>query len=279
LGLAAISYDPPEILAAFSRQRGITFPLLSDAGSSTIKAFGILNPAVEWAFGPEKDDPSVVAEVRKYVSGGQPFPAMVGMAFPGTFMLDRRGRVTSRFFEELYVERNTTSSVMTRFGAGTVPVVGAKISTGQLDLTTFPSDASISAGNRFSLVFDISPHAGMHVYAPGAAGYKPITVTIAPQPFVQVQPLRYPPSEIYFFKPLNERVPVYQKPFRLIQDVLLEATPQAQTALQGKESLTITGTLEYQACDDKVCFNPATVPLSWTFSLRPLIRERPTAPR
>jgi hypothetical protein len=279
LGLAAISYDPPETLAAFSRQRGITFPLLSDAGSSTIKAFGILNPAVEWAFGPDKDDPAVVAEVRKYVSGGQPNPVMVGIALPGTFMLDHRGRVTSRFFEELYVERNTTSSVMTRLGAGTVPVAAAKISTGQLDLTTFPSDASITAGNRFSLVFDVVPHSAMHVYAPGAAGYKPMTVTITPQPFVQVQPLRYPPSEIYFFKPLNERVPVYQKPFRLIQDVLLEATPQAQKALQGKESLTITGTLEYQACDDKVCFNPTTVPLTWTLTLRPLIRERPIAPR
>jgi peroxiredoxin len=40
LGLAPISYDPPEILAAFSLQRGITFPSLSDIGSSTIKAFG-----------------------------------------------------------------------------------------------------------------------------------------------------------------------------------------------------------------------------------------------
>jgi peroxiredoxin len=277
LGLAAISYDPPDTLAAFSRQRGITFPLLSDAGSSTIKAFGIVNPAAEWAFGPDKDDPAVVAEIQKYVSGGRPNAAMVGMALPGTFMLDRRGRVTSRFFEDLYVERNTTSSVMLRLGAGAPPVAATKISTGQLDLTTFPSDPSISVGNRFSVALDVVPHAGMHVYAPGASGYTPIRVTIAPQPFVQVRPLQYPPSEIYFFKPLNERVPVYQKPFRLILDVLLEATPQAQAALQGKETLTLTGTLEYQACDDKVCFNPVTVPLTWTLTLRPLVRERPAA--
>lgn len=279
MGLAAISYDPPETLAAFSRQRGITFPLLSDAGSSTIKAFGIVNPAVEWAFGPDKDDPAVVAEVRKYVSGGRPSATMVGMALPGTFILDRQGRVTSRFFEDFYVERNTTSSLMMRLGAGAAPVAATRISTGQLDLTTFASDASIAAGNRFSLAFDVLPRAGMHVYAPGASAYKPITVTITPQPFVQVRPLEYPPSEVYFFEPLNERVPVYQKPFRLVQEVLLEATPEAQTALQGRESLTITGSLEYQACDDKVCFNPTTVPLSWTVTLRPLVRERPTPPR
>ena len=37
LGLAAISYDSVETLAAFSRQRGITFPFLMDTGSETIK--------------------------------------------------------------------------------------------------------------------------------------------------------------------------------------------------------------------------------------------------
>ncbi len=274
LGVAAISYDSPERIAAFSRQRGITFPLLSDFGSSTIKAYGILNPAAGWAFGPEKDDPVVVADVQKYVAaaGIRPSPGMVGMAFPGTFMLDRRGRVTSRFFEDFYVDRNTTSSVMMRLGSGTPPVAAAKISTAQLEITTFPSDAEVTVGNRFSLAFEVSPHAGIHVYAPGASGYRPIAVTIDPLPFVQLRPLQYPPSEIYFFKPLNERVPVYQKPFRLVQEVLLEGTTQAQKAFQGKESLTLNGTVEYQACDDKVCFNPVTVPVTWTLTLRPLVR-------
>ena len=100
-------------------------------------------------------------------------------------------------------------------------------------------------------------------------------MAIAPQPFVRVLPLTYPPSQIYFFKPLNERVPVYEKPFTLVQEVVVEGHPQAQAALRGKESLTLTGTLEYQACDDKVCFNPTSLPLSWTLSLRPIIFERP----
>ncbi len=200
------------------------------------------------------------------------------MAFPGTFMLDRQGRVSSRFFEDFYIDRNTASSVMLRLGAGMTPVAATKISTGQVEITTFPSDTAVAPGNRFSLAFDVAPHAGMHVYAPGASGYKPVSVTIAPQPFVQVRPLQYPRSEIYFFKPLNERVPVYQKPFRLIQEVLLEGTPQAQAALQGKESLTISGSVEYQACDDKLCFNPASVPVTWTLTLRPILRERPVVP-
>lgn len=47
---------------------------------------------------------------------------MVGIAFPGTFILDRKGRVTSRFFEDFYVERNTVSSLLVRLGANAAPV-------------------------------------------------------------------------------------------------------------------------------------------------------------
>ena len=116
LGLAAISYDPPATLADFSRRRGITFPLLSDAGSATIKGYGLLNPLPEDAQGPNKSDPAVAAEVQKYVSVVRPNAGMIGIAFPGTFLLDRRGRVTSRFFEDFYIERNTVSSLMMRLG-------------------------------------------------------------------------------------------------------------------------------------------------------------------
>ncbi len=278
LGLAAVSYDSPEILAGFSRQRGITFPLLSDEGSATIKSYGILNTLVEDGLGPNRDDPVVKSDVQKYVSVGQPNAGMVGIAFPGTFMIDSQGRVTSRFFEEFYRERNTASSLLVNLGSGTA-VAGTKVSSAHLDVTTYPTDAGIAPGNRFSLVLEVKPGPGIHVYAPGASGYRAISVAVNPQPILRVLPLKYPASQIYFFKPLNERVPVYQKPFTLSQEVILEGTPEAQAALKGKENVTLTGTLEYQACDDKQCFNPASVPLSWTLALRSLITERPNRPQ
>ena len=46
LGVAAISYDSPDILKSFATRRGITFPLLSDEGSKVIRSFGILNAEV-----------------------------------------------------------------------------------------------------------------------------------------------------------------------------------------------------------------------------------------
>ena len=45
-------------------------------------------------------------------------------------------------------------------------------------------------------------------------------------------------------------------------------------ALKDVTTLTITGTFEYQACDDKVCFAPQSLPLSWSIGVKPLDRER-----
>jgi hypothetical protein len=200
---------------------------------------------------------------------------MRGIAFPGTFIVDLKGRVTSRFFEDFYVERNTVSSLLVRAAGHGASVAATKVSGTHLDLTTYPSDPAIAPGNRFSLVLDIKPGPGIHVYATGATGYRAIALNLTPQAGIRVLPVQFPASQTYFFKPLNEHVPVYQKPFTVVQELILEGTQEAQAALRGKENLTLTGTLDYQACDDKECFNPASVPLSWTVILRSLIRERP----
>lgn len=218
----------------------------------------------------------MLADVQRYVTVTQAAERFRGIAFPGSFMLDRQGRVTSRFFEDDYWERNTVSNVMLRLGAAGTPVQATQVSTEHLDLKTYPSDASAALGTRFSLALDITPKRGIHVYAPGAAGYRVITLNITPQPHVRTLPMRYPASEIYHFVPLNERVPVYQKPFTLLMEVVPEATAEARKALSGTNELVVTGTLEYQACDDKICYNPVSLPLSWKVALRENV---PGAPR
>jgi hypothetical protein len=276
LGLATISYDGPEVIEAFAKQNGITYTMLSDKGSAVIDRYGILNPLPALALKRGGDDPAFTADVRTFVSGaGKASEMMVGIAFPGTIVVDRQGVVMSRHFEDSYVERNTISSLMLQLGTASAPVSGTKASTPYFDLTTYPSDAAVAPGNRITLALDIVPKPGMHVYAPGASNYRVIRLDLADQPFLRPLDTRYPPSEIYFFEPLNERVPVYQKPFTLLREVVVEGTPQAQAALKGRESVTINGTLEYQACDDKICYNPGSLPLSWTVSLRPLVFERP----
>ena len=248
--------------------------MLSDVGSETIKRYGILNTVAMELVGPNANDPALADDMRTYVSVVGPNARMAGIAFPGTFILDRNERVTSRFFEDFYITRNTVSSILRRAGTG-VTVPGTKLSTAHLDVTAYPSDAAIAVGNRITLTFDVVPHLGMHVYAPGAGSYRVIELKIEPQPAIQVRPPKYPAAQIYFFKPLNERVPVFEKPFTLLQDIELDGTPQTQAALRGKDSLTVNATLQYQACDANICYNPESIPLSWTFTLRPLVVQRP----
>ena len=256
--------------------------MLSDAGSATIKRYGLLNTLVEQALGPNRNDPAVKAEVEKGVSVVGARPDMAGIPFPGTFVVNRQGRVTSRFFEDFYIDRNTASSLLIKLGGkADASVAATKVSTKYLDATSYASDAAVAPGNRFSLVVEVVPHSRLHVYAPGAEkmGYRIISLKLDPHPQIHPLPVAYPASEIYYFKPLKERVPVFQKPFQLVQELLLDGTPASQEALRGKEDLTVTGTLQYQACDDRLCYNPVSVPLSWKLGLRNLIRERPTVAR
>jgi hypothetical protein len=250
MGLAAISYDPVSTLADFSKRRGITFPLLSDPGSDTIKRYGILNTTID----------------RKNELYGYPFP--------GTFIIDRRGVVTSRVFEPIYQERSTISSLLVRLGRQ-VDAPATKVTGAHLELTSYATDQIATLGTHFSLVLDIRPAPRVHVYAPGASGYKPVRLTLNAQPGVVLRDARFPKSEDYFFKPLNEHVPVYQRPFRIVQDVMLDPSRDGSAALKDVTALTMTGTFEYQACDDKICFAPQSIPLSWSVGVKPLDRERP----
>src|SRR5215216_3895794 len=122
LGLAAISYDSPDILAAFSAQHGITFPLLSDVGSATITRYGILNTVAQEGLGPNRNDPAVIAQVKLYVSANGASERTLGIPFPGTFIVDRGGRVKARFFEDSYTVRNTVSSIRVKLNNADVPV-------------------------------------------------------------------------------------------------------------------------------------------------------------
>jgi peroxiredoxin len=253
LGVAVITYDSPQLQVEFGQRRGITLPLLSDAGSATIRAFGILNTTVD------------------------PHSSNFGIPFPGTFMLDRNGTVTARFFEEAYQERNTVANIILKLGRTGVERRATRLKTEHLEVTTYASDDVVAPGSVFSLVFDVEPRERMHVYAPEADGYKVISVEIDANPLLVMRPTAYPPSEIYFFKPLNERVPVFQKPFRLMQELALTASRDHRATLAKMEALTITGRLNYQACDDKVCYTPVSLPISYSVRVRQLDTERGTS--
>jgi hypothetical protein len=140
--------------------------------------------------------------------------------------------------------------------------------TSHLTIDASASESEVAPGRRVSLTLDIVPRRRMHVYAPGATGYQVIKLAMSPAAGVTYQAVKYPPSEIYTFEPLQEQVPVYQKPFQLVQTLVLDGSPDSAARLRKANTLIINGTLSYQACDDRICFMPASVPVSWAFTVK-----------
>jgi hypothetical protein len=94
-----------------------------------------------------------------------------------------------------------------------------------------------------------------------------IAVKLDPQPWMKVPATTYPPSEIYYFKELDEKVETYGKPFTLVQEINVLNTPEAKKALAASP-IKLSGRLEYQACDDKVCYAPTKVPVNFALTVK-----------
>ena len=127
---------------------------------------------------------------------------------------------------------------------------------GHATVLASPAEVNGAAGARLSLFVDVAPKPGIHVYAPGSENYIPITVTLNAQPEIKAGKLAYPRSEKVTL--LDEKVSVFQKPFRLTQDVMLDRSAKAGT------TVTVSGVVNYQACDDRVCYAPEKAPVTWT---------------
>jgi len=262
MNVFVISRDSQAINAEFAAQHGITFPILSDTDSAVIKRFGVLDASV--------------AATRTEASGGPPY---YGVPYRGTITIDRNRVVTSTNFQKTWQEHTTMSSVLLRLG-DRIDVPGTDIAAPHLQMKSYATDPAVAPGAHFLLVLDLRPDQKIHVYAPGNASYIPVALKIQKQPGVIVGATTpMPKAEDFFFKPLNEHVAVYRRPFRITQEVMIDPSRQGQAALNGATQVAIKGTLTYQACDDTTCYNPRDVPLSWAVNLRPLDNTRIVIPR
>jgi DsbC/DsbD-like thiol-disulfide interchange protein len=130
-----------------------------------------------------------------------------------------------------------------------------------ISVSASADQTSARPGATVRLFVDVVPNPGIHVYAPGAKDYLPIALTISPQKTIQAAKTVYPKSEL-LAEPLSDGVPVYRKPFRLTREVTLSP------AVESGKTLTLSGTVDYQACDDKVCYVPASAPITWTIAVK-----------
>jgi hypothetical protein len=113
------------------------------------------------------------------------------------------------------------------------------------------------------------------VYAPGTKDYKPIKLMVEPTAGLQIEPAVYPKSRVLFLPAIKERVPVFEGEFRVSQDVQVVSANDFSNSLgtDGK-TIPIAGEVQYQACDSKICFLPASIPVQWQLQVLQLDRQR-----
>jgi hypothetical protein len=250
LGLAAISYDSPAVLKAFAARRSITFPLLSDTETKIIRSYGILNATVE--------------------KGSSSY----GIPNPGIYVLDAKGRVRAKYFEDDYKERQTAAGILLQeFGlAPATPHIAVKGK--HLSLSTSASSTEARMGRHVSLMVDVELPARVHVYAPGVKGYIPIEWKQEDISAAKSGAVAYPVARTLFLPAIQEKVPVFEGRFRLRRDIVLGSDKDLAALADKDGNLKLQGTFRYQACDDEKCFLPETVPLAWSFHFEPLDRVR-----
>jgi Disulphide bond corrector protein DsbC len=197
------------------------------------------------------------------------------MARPGYFFIDTAGVIREKFFEPKYRERLTGNSLLAKL----FPELGAEVTetveAPHLQVALEQSDRTGVPGTRITLAAEVRLPADVHVYAPGAQGYKPVRLVLDAIPEMELKPAIYPQAKILFLPAIKERVPVFEGTFRIRQDVKVDTGSPLGSSL-GKDGrvITITGKLEYQACDKTICYLPAAVPVKWQVQVSPLDRTR-----
>lgn len=249
LGVAAISYDSPAVLRNFAERKQLGYSLLSDPESQIIDKFGIRNEAATSGFAK-------------------------GIPHPGLFIVDPKGVVQAKHFEDDYRERLTISSLLTgRFGeraqAGLTTVERERIT-----VTTAASAAAVRGGQKLRLTLDAKLGQGLHAYAPGApADFIPVRWTIAESTGWKAGAPQWPAAEKAPLFGSTEKIPSYHGAIAVSREITL-GTQQALEKLAAQGEFTLNGDFLYQACNDKLCYPPERVPVSWKFTLESHDRTR-----
>jgi hypothetical protein len=122
--------------------------MVADPDSKIIQAYGVLNAE---ATGMQK-----------------------GFARPGYFFIDTNGVIREKFFEPKYRERLTGNSIIAKLFPELGQEVTDTVDAPHLQIALEQSDRIGVPGTRLTLAGEVRLPPEVHVYAPGADGYRPI---------------------------------------------------------------------------------------------------------
>lgn len=240
------------MLQAFAARWGISYPLLSDEGSRTIRALGLLNEHAE-------------EQVRFY--GVAPREEHQGIPYSGLFLLDAAGTVADKQFEQSYRHRPVAALVLEEVlgVAEPAPAVTARAAGPGLQVAAWLDASTYRPYQKLRLQLALQVAPGLHVYAsPTPEGFTPLTVALAPRDGLSVWPLVTPPPQPFRVAGLEESFLVYEGACRV-------SLPFSIDVAAGDMTLEVR--VRYQACSATECFPPATLTLTLPLTGEDLIRE------
>ena len=132
----------------------------------------------------------------------------------------------------------------------------------QVTLATSASSASAAPGSVVSLWVDVMPKPTMRVYAAGAKNVTPIALVLDVPSGSRAGRPKYPDAELLDTPGEVERVPVFRGPFRITQPITIGKTTKSGA------SLTFTGVVNYEACDDRLCYPASSIPVRWELRVK-----------
>jgi hypothetical protein len=267
--LFALSYDPVDVLRAFAEHHGLTYTLLSDVGSHTIKRLGLLN--------------QYVVEQHTYY-GVELKPHHQNVPYPGYFVLDEAGTVVRKRFEQSYRVRVSAEALL----RDVLPLpLGEGRGEGAVATMTPPSPAAtrrllpqgevLEARAWFAppayrpyqeilLNVELSIPPGLHVYgSPVPEGYTLLAIDVDPVPGLVVGAAELPNPRPFRIEGLEEQFFIYEGHLVAVVPLRIEQAP-------APGPLDLTVRVHYAACSDTACLPPSSLELSILLPADDLVR-------
>ena len=199
---------------------------------------------------------------------------LYGFPYPGYYLLDEEGVVTGKFFNKENNDRFMSANILVRQFGAKVGERQGEAKSKHLTLEWSATNTTLRPGQRSALVLHVKLKPGMHLYAPGDHEYISVDWPMEAPAGTEILEVKYPQAEMVNLPVIKQTVPVYEGSLELVRDIHLLGGSLLPDSLEGQDSLEIQGEFKYQACDDKACYLPATIPLKWTFTLAPHDLER-----
>lgn len=123
--------------------------------------------------------------------------------------------------------------------------------------------SAVARGSAVTLSVVVTPQPGIHVYAKGATEFTPVALVMTPTAGITMGRPRYPDvGPDTSLTAMADPAPAYHARFRVDQPITVTR------AVTSGGTLRLSGALNYQACDDRLCYPAASIPVLWTLTVR-----------